>query len=57
MGVPKQQVVADEWVAFKGGELEAPRPRALCVACRNALKAEISTYGTSGASIWPGSAR
>jgi hypothetical protein len=46
----KQQVIADEWVAFKGGELEAPRPRALCPTCREAMKAEISRHGASGAS-------
>jgi len=28
----------DEWVAFPGGELEGKRPKALCPACREALK-------------------
>ena len=37
-GVPAQ--VADkEWVTFPGGELEGERPKALCPACRAALKA------------------
>jgi hypothetical protein len=33
------QTVADEWVTFPGGELEGKRPKALCAACRAALKA------------------
>ena len=33
------QVAAHEWVSFPGGELEGQRPRALCPACREALKA------------------
>lgn len=33
------QVPAHEWVSFPGGELEGQRPRALCPACREALKA------------------
>lgn len=32
------QVVSDEWVTFQGGELEGRRPKALCPACREALK-------------------
>jgi hypothetical protein len=32
------QVVVDEWVSFPGGELEGRRPRALCQACRDALR-------------------
>lgn len=32
------QVAAEEWVSFPGGELEGRRPRALCPACREALK-------------------
>ena len=34
MAFSKQQVVTDEWVTFPGGELEGPRPKALCRACR-----------------------
>ncbi len=30
--------VAEEWVSFPGGELEGTRPKALCAACREALK-------------------
>ncbi len=45
----KQQVVAEEWVTFPGGELEGKRPKALCSACREALKREATTYGTTGA--------
>ena len=36
MAVVKNQVVTDEWVTFPGGELEGPRPKALCPACREA---------------------
>src|SRR4051812_25915795 len=28
-----------EWVTFQGGELEGKRPKALCPACREALRA------------------
>ena len=34
------QVANEEWVSFPGGELEAPRPKAMCAACREALKRE-----------------
>ena len=34
------QVTRDEWVSFPGGELEGKRPKALCAACRDALKRE-----------------
>ena len=33
------QMTAREWVSFPGGELEGQPPRALCPACRDALKA------------------
>src|SRR5947209_12941174 len=49
MAAAKQQVIADEWVTFPGGELEGKRPKALCLACREALKREATTYGESGA--------
>jgi hypothetical protein len=49
MAAAKQQVVTDEWVTFPGGELEGKRPKALCAACREALKREAATYGASGA--------
>jgi hypothetical protein len=39
------QVVAHEWVSFPGGELEGQRPRALCPACREALKAAAMRLG------------
>lgn len=48
MAVAKQ-VVADEWVTFPGGELEGQRPKVLCPGCREALKREAVTYGSSGA--------
>ncbi len=35
------QVASEEWVAFPGGELEGKRPKALCPACREALKARL----------------
>ena len=36
------QVVEGEWVTFPGGELEGKRPKALCPACRDALKRAVS---------------
>jgi hypothetical protein len=33
-------MATDEWVSFPGGELEGRRPKALCPACREALKRE-----------------
>ena len=33
------QLADKEWVTFPGGELEGERPRAVCPACRAALKA------------------
>jgi hypothetical protein len=48
MAIAKNQVVTDEWVRFPGGELEGKRPKVLCAACREALKREAATYGTSG---------
>jgi hypothetical protein len=36
------QVVEQEWVSFPGGELEGKRPKALCPACREALKREAT---------------
>ncbi len=30
--------MTDEWVSFPGGELEGPRPKSLCAACREALR-------------------
>jgi len=32
------ETTADEWVTFPGGELEGRRPKALCLACREALE-------------------
>jgi len=34
------QDARDEWVSFPGGELEGKQPKALCPACRAALKRE-----------------
>jgi hypothetical protein len=36
------QVAAEEWVSFPGGELEGRRPKALCAACRDALRRQAS---------------
>ena len=41
------QAVAHEWVSFPGGELEGQRPRVLCPACRQALKA-AAVRGVTG---------
>src|SRR5438552_5373557 len=37
-----RQTVGEEWVSFPGGELEGQRPKALCPACREALKREAA---------------
>jgi hypothetical protein len=44
------QVARDEWVSFPGGELEGKRPKALCAACREALKREALSSRTAGPS-------
>ncbi len=38
MGQKQTEPTADEWVSFPGGELEGKRPKALCAACREALR-------------------
>jgi hypothetical protein len=43
------QVAEGEWVAFPGGELEGKRPKALCPACREALKRETASSRTRAA--------
>jgi hypothetical protein len=45
MAAEKHEVLADEWVTFPGGELEGKRPKALCPACREALKHDSSSAG------------
>jgi len=42
------QTAQNEWVSFPGGELEGKRPKALCPACREALKRTAGTPGTLG---------
>jgi len=49
MGIAREQVVADEWVSFPGGELEGQRPKVLCPACRTELKRAAA----AGASFQP----
>jgi hypothetical protein len=44
------QAVEGEWVAFPGGELEGKRPKALCAACREALRREAASSRKPGAS-------
>jgi hypothetical protein len=48
MAAAKHEVISDEWVTFPGGELEGRRPKALCTACREALKREAAACGLSG---------
>ena len=48
MAFAKSQVVTDEWVTFPGGELEGKRPKVLCAACRDAMKREAVSDGSSG---------
>lgn len=38
MGLKQTEIPTDEWVTFPGGELEGKRPKALCPACREALR-------------------
>jgi hypothetical protein len=35
------EMPTEEWVTFPGGELEGKRPKALCDACRKALKTAV----------------
>jgi hypothetical protein len=42
------QTAAHEWVSFPGGQLEGRRPKALCPACREALRRQAA-----GRSIFP----
>ena len=37
----------DDWAPFPGGELEGPRPRALCPACRDALQRGAQESGSA----------
>jgi len=48
MGQNHSETVADEWVTFPGGELEARRPRTLCPSCREALKRSALAGGAAG---------
>lgn len=47
MATKHAQPTSDEWVTFPGGELEGKRPKALCPACREALKRAALRLGTS----------
>lgn len=47
MAAKHTETVADEWVNFPGGELAGKRPKALCPACRDALRRV--THGAGGA--------
>ena len=47
MGQNYSETVADEWVTFPGGELEAKRPRTLCPNCREALKRSALASATA----------
>jgi len=51
------QTVSDEWVSFPGGELEGRRPKALCPACREALKREAAGSGRRSPLTPPACAR
>lgn len=39
MGQKQAETTADDWATFPGGELQGKRPKALCAACREALRA------------------
>jgi hypothetical protein len=56
------QIADKEWVSFPGGELEAPRPKALCRSCREAIQREASAashlaLGTRTRHLAPGTPR
>jgi hypothetical protein len=56
MSSEAHEVVTEEWVTFPGGELEGKRPKALCSACRDALKGSSTAGRSTGrASAVPGS--
>jgi hypothetical protein len=40
------QVAETDWIAFPGGELEGPRPKALCPACRDVLRRGVRPAAT-----------
>src|SRR5437762_11346483 len=42
MAHQSRQTIGEEWVSLPGGELEGQRPKALCPACREALKREAA---------------
>jgi len=44
---PAAQVTDNDWVTFPGGELEGQRPKALCPACRAALKTGARATGAT----------
>jgi hypothetical protein len=47
------QAVEGEWVTFPGGELEGKRPKALCPACREALKRAAAGSGRRSSPLRP----
>jgi hypothetical protein len=56
--VATNEVVAGEWVAFQGGELEGRRPKAMCVDCRDRLgrlarEGRATSSGPRGTSAEP----
>jgi hypothetical protein len=58
----RAQLEAEEWVSYPGGELEGRRPKALCPACREALRREAAGRsarrgGDGGADRRPAAAR
>jgi hypothetical protein len=57
MSAETHEVVTEEWVTFPGGELEGKRPKALCAACRDALKMAGSTAGRSSGKAASAAAR
>ncbi len=48
MGDPKNQIVADEWLSFPGGELEGKRPKGLCADCRERANRASARAGSPG---------
>jgi hypothetical protein len=47
------EIAEGEWITFPGGELEGRRPRALCPACRQALRRTASGPSRTAALLQP----
>ena len=53
MGQKHTEPATDEWVSFPGGELEGKRPKALCPACREALRRSAASTASARSAATP----